>query len=64
MIDGFGEDGVYPARHDGQAPDVDSLTYVHGGEFDPGEIVNVRIDGHRDYDLLAKPANVGLPILH
>lgn len=63
MIDGFGRDGVYPARHQGQAPDVDSLTLVEGGEYDPGEFVVVRCEGHRDYDLLARPAT-SLPVLH
>jgi ribosomal protein S12 methylthiotransferase len=63
MIDGYGNDGVYPARHEGQAPDVDSITYVHGGEYDAGEFVNVRLSGHKDYDLLAKPLNMGLTVL-
>ena len=63
MIDGFGRDGVYPARHQGQAPDVDSVTYVEGGEYDPGQFVTVRCTGHRDYDLLARPVGNSLPIL-
>jgi len=63
MIDDYGEGGVYPARHEGQAPEVDSVVYVEGGEYDPGDIVTVRCTGHRDYDLLAKPVDAGLPIL-
>ncbi len=63
MIDGFGRDGIYPARHQGQAPDVDSVTYVEGGEYDPGQFVTVRCTGHRDYDLLARPVGNSLPIL-
>ena len=63
MIDGFGRGGVYPARHQGQAPEVDSVVHVSGGEFDPGDFVNVRCTGSRDYDLLARPAGMGLPIL-
>lgn len=63
MIDDFGRGGVYPARHEGQAPDVDSIVYVEGGEFDPGEFVKVRITGHIDYDLKARPVALGLPIL-
>ena len=31
LIDGFGKRNVYPARHAGQAPDVDSVTQVKGG---------------------------------
>ncbi len=63
MIDDFGEDSVYPARHQGQAPDVDSVVFVRGGDFDPGQFVTVRCTGSRDYDLLAEPANGALPIL-
>ncbi|HKQ46625.1 MAG TPA: 30S ribosomal protein S12 methylthiotransferase RimO [Phycisphaerae bacterium] len=63
MIDDFGKDGVYPARHQGQAPDVDSVTYVEGGEHDPGEFVNVRVTGHGGYDLRARAVTMGLPIL-
>ncbi len=68
MIDDFGRvDGrhsVYPARHAGQAPEVDSVTLVEGGEYDPGEVVRVRVTGHRDYDLLAAPVTIGLPVLN
>jgi ribosomal protein S12 methylthiotransferase len=63
LIDGFGRDGVYPARHQGQAPDVDSVTYVEGGEYDPGEFVNVRLTGRKEYDLMARSLGYGLPIL-
>ncbi|MFO0973813.1 MAG: 30S ribosomal protein S12 methylthiotransferase RimO [Phycisphaerae bacterium] len=63
VIDGFGRDGVYPARHAGQAPDIDSVTHVEGGEFDPGEFVRVRGTGSRGYDVLARPARQALPVL-
>lgn len=63
LIDGFGRDGVYPARHQGQAPDVDSVVHVHGGEFEPGQFVDVRCTGHDGYDLLARPAVHALPVL-
>jgi len=64
MIDDYGENGVYPARHEGQAPDIDSLVHVHGGEYDPGDFTTVLCTGSRDYDLLARPADATLPILH
>ena len=64
LIDDFGRGGTYPARHQGQAPDVDSMVYVESGEFDPGEFVQVRVTGHSDYDLKARPVSMGLPILH
>ena len=63
MIDDFGKNGVYPARHQGQAPDVDSVTYVEGGEHDPGEFINVRVTGHAGYDLRVRPVTMGLPVL-
>lgn len=64
LIDGFGKRNTYPARHAGQAPEVDSVVHVKGGEFDPGEFVKVRINGAREYDLTAIPTSAGLPILH
>lgn len=63
LIDDYGEDGVYPARHEGQAPEVDSVVYVEGGEFDPGDIVKVRCTGTHEYDLVARPADGKLPII-
>ena len=39
------------ARHQGQAPDVDSVVHVHGGEHDPGAFVTVRVTGSDGYDL-------------
>lgn len=64
LIDGFGKRNTYPARHAGQAPEVDSVVHVKGGEFDPGEFVRVRINGAKEYDLTAVPTSTGLPILH
>jgi len=64
LIDDYGKRNVYPARHAGQAPEVDSMVHVKGGEFDPGDFVRVRITGAKDYDLSAVPTSAGLPILH
>lgn len=63
MIDGYGDEGVYPARHQGQAPEVDSVVHVKGGEFDPGDFVNVKVSGRREYDLVARPVNTRLSVL-
>jgi ribosomal protein S12 methylthiotransferase len=63
MIDGFGRDGVQPARHAGQAPEVDSVTYVEDGEFDPGQFVTVRCVGSRGYDLVARAKPMSLSVL-
>lgn len=64
LIDDYGKRNVYPARHAGQAPEVDSVVHVKGGEFDPGDFVKVRVTGAREYDLTAVPTSTGLPILH
>lgn len=63
MIDDYGDDGIYPARHEGQAPEVDSCVFVDGGEYDPGDFVTVRGLETRDYDLIAQPADGKLTIL-
>ena len=63
VIDGQPIDGAQSARHAGQAPEVDSLTYVTGRRFEPGEFVEVRCTGSRDYDLIAQPTNVILPVI-
>jgi len=63
LIDGFGREGVFPARHAGQAPEVDSLVYVNGLECDPGEFATVRCVAARQYDLIARPVGSLLPIL-
>jgi len=63
MIDGFGKNGVYPARHQGQAPEVDSVTYVEGGEYDPGAFAMMRCTGSREYDLVASPLTSPLLVL-
>jgi len=51
------------ARHAGQAPEVDSVTFVEGADCAPGEFVRVRCSGTRDYDLIARPVEVRLPVL-
>lgn len=63
LIEDFGRDGVYPARHAGQAPEVDSIVYVDGGEYDPGQFVDVHCIGSSEYDLLARPVGSSLPIV-
>lgn len=62
MVDGTGRNGVQPGRHAGQAPEVDSVTLVRGCGLRPGEMVEVRCTGRRDYDLTATPTRVPLPV--
>jgi ribosomal protein S12 methylthiotransferase len=63
LVDGPKHKGVQPARHAGQAPEVDSVTLIKGGAFEPGEFVEVRCTGRREYDLTALPTRVALPTL-
>jgi len=63
LIDDYDHDGVYPARHQGQAPEVDSIVLVEGGTYEPGDFVNVRCVRSRDYDLVAKPLTSPLHVL-
>lgn len=55
--------GVRHARHAGQAPEVDSVTFVVGGTAAPGDLVRVRCDDTREYDLIARPTDVRLNVL-
>ena len=55
VVDGTGRDGTQPARHAGQAPEVDNMTLLTGCDLPTGEMVEVRCTGRRDYDLLATP---------
>jgi tRNA A37 methylthiotransferase MiaB len=63
LVDGVGADGRVAARHAGQAPMVDSLTYVSDCGAEPGEFVEVRCTGRSDYDLIAVPTRVALPVM-
>lgn len=48
------EDG-YVARHAGQAPDIDSVTFVHSREeLHPGQFVSVKVTDFQAYDLVAE----------
>ncbi len=63
LVDSVGDDGILVARHQGQAPEVDSVTYVRNCEASPGEFVQVRCVGRDDYDLVAVPVRVPLRVL-
>jgi ribosomal protein S12 methylthiotransferase len=63
LIDGPPAEGAQPSRHGGQAPEVDSMTLVRGARYQPGELVEVRCTATRDYDLIAMPTRVLLPVL-
>ena len=47
------EDG-FVARSHAQAPDIDSITFVHGAGLHPGQITNVKVTDFQAYDLVAE----------
>ncbi len=49
------EDG-YVARSQSQAPDIDSVAFVHthGAELFPGQILDVKVTDYQAYDLVAE----------
>jgi ribosomal protein S12 methylthiotransferase len=54
---------VARGRHQGQAPDVDSATYIDGCRAEPGAFVSVRCTERDEYDLIARPTEVSLKVL-
>ncbi len=69
LVDEQVEPGIVKGRHQGQAPSVDSVTYIENCDAAPGTLVNVRCVDRDTYDLVAtaadvaQPAPVSLPIL-
>ena len=62
VIDGSADRGELVGRHAGQAPDVDAVCLLPGGEFAAGEIVPVRCVGAEGYDLVVQPQHQRLPL--
>jgi ribosomal protein S12 methylthiotransferase len=61
MIERREADGTYVARHQGQAPDIDSCVFVSSRQkLAAGEIVSVKVTDFQAYDLIAQvPAKKG-----
>ena len=61
MIERREKDGTYVARHQGQAPDIDSVVFVSSrAKLAAGEIVSVKVTDYQAYDLIAQvPAKKG-----
>jgi ribosomal protein S12 methylthiotransferase len=49
------EDG-FVARSQSQAPDIDSVVFVHGDDLHPGKMVDVKVTDYQAYDLVAQVA--------
>ena len=61
LVDQRDETGTTVARHQGQAPLVDGVTYVADCDADPGAFLSVRCTGRQTYDLVATPTRVAQP---
>jgi ribosomal protein S12 methylthiotransferase len=55
MIDSRQKDR-WVGRSTGQAPDIDSVTFVESTTLHPGQIVNVKLSGSEGYDSVGRPA--------
>ena len=53
MVDEIHGRRTVHARHQGQAPHVDSVTVVHDCDAKPGSFMSVRCTGRADYDLIS-----------
>lgn len=62
LIDGTEDIGRFVGRHAGQAPEVDSVTYVLADDLEPGQLVRAIVEDAKGYDLIARPTNAILPI--
>jgi ribosomal protein S12 methylthiotransferase len=63
LVDAAPREGLQEARHSGQAPEVDSVTWLQQSNSAPGSFVRVRCVGRTDYDLIAAPADIALPTI-
>jgi ribosomal protein S12 methylthiotransferase len=56
LVEGTSEESelVMMGRHKGQAPDIDGVVYLSGGEVYPGQLVQATITQTTDYDLLGE----------
>lgn len=53
LVCGVDQDGAWYGRTAGQAPEVDGVVFLAGGELEAGDFVRARVTGATDYDLLA-----------
>ncbi len=63
LVDSVDQDGHAVARHQGQAPTVDGVVQVARAGAAPGAFIDVRCTARENYDLIASPTQVSLPVL-
>jgi ribosomal protein S12 methylthiotransferase len=55
LVDTVRGDGVVEARSFMQAPEIDSVCFIKNCNAGPGDMIDVRVTGSDDYDLLCEP---------
>lgn len=55
LVDSADPDGFCRGRYFGQAPDIDSVCIIRNGSAEPGQFIEAKVVGTRDYDLLVDP---------
>jgi ribosomal protein S12 methylthiotransferase len=53
LVEGVAEESdlLLQGRHQGQAPDIDGLTYITAGTASPGDVVRIWVDQAGEYDV-------------
>jgi ribosomal protein S12 methylthiotransferase len=54
LVDTFGPDGSARARYFGQAPEIDSVCILNRCSVRPGQFIEAKVTGTKDYDLLVE----------
>ena len=54
LIDRKNDSDTWSARHQGQAPDIDSVVHVSDKSLHAGKLVTVKVIDYQAYDLVAK----------
>ena len=54
ISNGVGNEGTGKGRFYGQAPDIDSVCIIKNCSASPGQLINAKVVGTKDYDLLVE----------
>ena len=54
LVDSLGANGIAKGRFYGQAPDIDSLCLINNCSVRPGNFINVKVTGTKNYDLIVE----------
>ena len=54
LVDDIDNEGNGSGRFYGQAPDIDSICIINNCSAKPGEFINTKVIGTKDYDLLVE----------